>query len=244
MIETMERAAVSARPEDIAVKLRNAPAWVTARATAPSTKPAPKPAAPAKPAASRALPPVIGWVAGVCCPGVSKPCYSHRDGETLPEQFTPAAMESMLEEVRTRSRGVPLTYGHGGPVLARSGDIDLLFTIDRTCGLQFDARLRDTPDCRKVLELFGPAGMGVSIGYVTKRQWIVERDGIGRVRVVDDAVLDHVSIVQKDTNRRAAYVAARCYGMRGSPWACPAELSRDAHAWAFRMIALQAGLRT
>lgn len=252
----IERAAVSARPEDIATKLRHAPAWVRNAANAravgvtPDERPAwhygseaapSRPAKPSKPQA-RSLPAVIGWLAGTCCPGVSKPCYGHTDGEHLPEQFTPRALESILAQVRTiKGDGVALTYGHGGPVLARAGDLDLTFRIDRIVGLEFEARLRDTAACRKVLNLMGMTGMGVSIGYTKARQWIVERDGAGRVRVVDDCVLDHVAVVEKDTNRRAAYVAARCYGSRGSGYGCPPELQRDARAWAFRYIALQAG---
>jgi hypothetical protein len=185
---------------------------------------------------------VIGWLAGTCCPGVSKPCYGHIDGEHLPEQFTPRALESILAQVRTiKGDGVALTYGHGGPVLARAGDLDLTFRIDRIVGLEFEARLRDTAACRKVLNLMGMTGMGVSIGYTKARQWIVERDGVGRVRVIDGCTLDHVAVVEKDTNRRAAYVAARCYGTRGSGYGCPPELHRDARAWAFRHIASQAG---
>ena len=89
---------------------------------------------------------MIGWLAGTCCPGVSKPCYGHADGERLPEQFTPRAWASMLAQVRSiKGNGVPLTLGHDGPVLARSGDLDLTFSIDRFAGLEFEARLRDTP---------------------------------------------------------------------------------------------------
>ena len=101
---TIERAAITARPEDIARKLQHAPAWVRALAAKPAPSPAkPMPApAKAKPtSAVRSVPPVIGWVAGTCCPGVSKPCYGHADGETLPEQFTANAWRSMLEQLRT-----------------------------------------------------------------------------------------------------------------------------------------------
>lgn len=56
--------------------------------------------------------------------------------------------------------------------------------------------------------------------------------------------LDRGGFCNGTTPLWAAYVAARCYGMRGSPWACMAELSLDAHAWAFRMTGLQAGVRS
>ncbi len=247
MIETIERAAVSARPEDITVKLRNAPAWVTARATAKSSKPAPRPAAPAKPAARRALPPVIGWVAGVCCPGVSRPvAFSHQDGETLPEQFTPAAMQRMLDQSQhVTSQGIPVTWNHGGPVIATTRSLDLLFRVDRTTGLEFEVRLRDDEIGRKVLaDIDGGRSLGVSIGFDKTQSWIVERDGVGRVRVVDGCVLHHVAILSRSATLRPVYSGARCYGERDNGMACPSTLRRNAQAWAFRFIASQAGVRT
>jgi hypothetical protein len=253
MTGKIERAAISATADDISTKLRNAPAWVRnahaassrGRAAAPGPSAAKGTSRPAATPKARAKAPVIGWLAGTCCPGVSRPCYSSKDSEKIPEQFTPRAWESMLAQVRSiKGDGVPLTLGPDGPVLARSGDLDLTFSIDRFAGLEFEARLRDTPECRKVLEAIGMAGMGVSIGYRKGTQWIVERDGIGRVRIIDDAVLDHVAvIVEKDTSRRAAYVAARCYGERSKGVGCPRDLCESARAWAFRILTLQAGAK-
>jgi hypothetical protein len=222
--------------------LSRAPAWwrqLAERGRPAAADPrgpaAPKRAAPAKAA------PVVGWLAGVCCPGVSKPVLGHADGETLPEQFTPRAWDSMLAQVRACKIDVPLTLGHGGPVLAATRGLDLVFTMDRTMGLEFTARLRDTAACRKLLAEIGPLGWGVSIGFTRGKQWTVERDGIGRVRVIDDAVLDHVAVVPAGTNRRAAYPAARCHAMRSTAVACPGSICTDSHAWAFRILRLQAG---
>lgn len=227
--------------------MERAPAWwrqLAERGRSPQTNPH-TPAAAAPPKARAAKPaPVIGWMAGVCCPGVSKPALGHRDGERLPEQFTPRAWASILEQVRACKHDVPLTLGHSGPVLATTRSLDLVFTIDRTLGLQFEARLRDTPACRKVLDQIGQTGWGVSIGFAKGEQWIVERDGIGRVRVIDAADLHHVAVIAPDTNRRAAYSGARCYAARDKGLACPRDLQASAHVWAFRTISAQAGVRT
>jgi hypothetical protein len=253
MSPAIERAAITATPEDIAVKLRNAPAWVRAaakvagRAVSPSqpvSKPVSTPAAkPVSKPQARAKAPVIGWLAGTCCPGVSRPCPSSKDSERLPEQFTPRAWETMLAQVRfVKGEGVPLTLGHDGPVIARSGDLDLTFSIDRFAGLEFEARLRDTPAGRKVLDAIGTSSLGVSIGYRKSTQWIVERDGIGRVRIIDDAILDHIALIaEKGTNRRAAYSAARCYGRRSTGVGCPRDARESARSWAFQVVREQAG---
>lgn len=225
--------------------LERAPAWwrelAQRGASAPAaSSPARPKASPAKPTA-RAQAPVIGWLAGVCCAGVSKPCYGHVDGRTLPEQFTGNAWRSMLEQLRTVSLDVPLRRGHDGPVLATSRSLDLVFNINPVYGLEFEARLRDTPECRKVLDEITATGWGVSIGFARGKQWTVERSGVGTVRVIDDAVLDHVAIIDGTGNRRAAYAAARCHAARSTSVACPSRLQSDARGWAFRILAMQAG---
>lgn len=179
-------------------------------------------------------------MAGVCCPGVSRPARGHRDGERLPEQFTPRAWDAIFEQVRTCKRDVPLTLGHDGPTLATPRSLDLVFSMDRTLGLQFEARLRDTPECRKVLDEIGAIGWGASIGFTKGSQWIVERSGIGRVRVIDGAELHHIAVIDKRSNRRAAYAGARCYASRSTGPSCPADLWTSAQVWAFREIRLQA----
>ena len=224
--------------------MARAPAWwrqLAERGGSTQANPRAPATAPARAAKPQTRPAVIGWMAGVCCPGVSKPAYGHRDGENLPEQFTPRAWDAMLAQVRSAKHDVPLTLGHNGPVLARSRSLDLVFTLDPLHGLAFEARLRDTPDCRKVLDQIGVTGWGVSIGFSKGSQWIVERDGIGRVRVIDDAVLDEVSIIAPDTGRRAAYHAARCFAMRGTGVACPSDITHRAHSWAVRVLRIQAG---
>ena len=186
--------------------------------------------------------PVIGWVAGVCCPGVSRPAHSTEDGETLPEQFTPRCMESILAQARSGS-AIVLTWNHDGPVIASSRDLDLLFRMDRITGLEFEARLRDTPLGRKVLAEIDGRSLGVSIGFHKTRSWIVDRDGIGRMRVVDECRLHHVAVLERTATLRPIYSGARCYGVDDSGLACPQHLRQSAQAWAFREIAAQAGVR-
>ena len=260
MTTNIERAAVSARPEDIAVKLRHAPpAWlrnvaaVRGLSESPADRPAwqhklenlaTAPSVTAKPSRpqTRSLASVIGWVAGVCCPGVSRPAHCTGDGETLPEQFTPRCMESIAEQARTGG-DVSLTWNHDGPEIASSRGLDLLFRVDRTVGLGFEARLRDTPLGRKVLEQIDGRSLGVSIGFHRSKSWIVERDGVGRMRVVDSCVLHHVALLERSETLRPIYRGARAYGVKDSGLGCPMHLRQSAEAWAFRMISAQAGVK-
>jgi hypothetical protein len=92
-----------------------------------------------------------------------------------------------------------------------------------------------------VLDEITATGWGVSIGFARGKQWTVERSGVGTVRVIDDAVLDHVAIIDGMGNRRAAYPAARCHAARSTSVACPSRLQADARGWAFRILAMQAG---
>ncbi len=244
----IERAAVSARPEDIALKLRHAPSWVLKRTGSPrGPAAAPAKASPAKPVAAaparRKRPPVIGWVAGCCCPGVSRPAFAYHDGETLPEQFTPRAMQMVFDQVRSVTKPVPLTWNHHGPVIVATDTLDLVFRMDRTCGLEFEARLRDTELGRKVLDEIDGRSLGVSIGFNKTRSWTVDRDGVGRMRVVDQCEIDHVALLPRSATLKPAYAGARAYGEKGGGIACPRELYRSAEAWAFREICAQAGVR-
>ncbi len=260
MITNIERAAASARPEDILVKLRHAPkSWLRNVAATrgvsaspvdrPAWHPQPEglataPSVAAKPSRpqTRSLAPVIGWVAGVCCPGVSKPAYCTVDGETLPEQFTPRCMESIAEQARAGGL-ISLTWNHDGPEIVSSRGLDLLFRVDRTVGLEFEARLRDTPLGRKVMAEIDGRSLGVSIGFQRSKSWIVERDDVGRMRVVDECRLHHVAVLERTATLRPAYTGARCYGAKGSGLGCPMHLRQSAEAWAFTQIAAQAGVR-
>lgn len=260
MISNIERAAVSARPEDIRAKLRNAPSWVRSAAgvggvnAPPAERPAwhygpenlaAAPGATAKPSRpqTRSLPAVIGWLAGVCCPGVSRPAYAVHDGERLPEQFTGRALEMILAQARSGA-AIPLTWNHDGPVIASSDHLDLMFSVERLTGLEFDARLRDTKLAREVLAQIEGRSLGVSIGFDKTVSWVVERDGFGRVRIVDECRLHHVAVLPRTATLRPAYSGARCYGTKGATVGCPGELRTSARAWAFRFIREQAGVRS
>lgn len=232
-------------PEQIAVKLRNAPRWVRERAAVASQA---RPAAPASvqpPApASRNLWREIGWVAGTCCPGVSSAAHAAKDGRSLPEQFTDAAWRSMLEQVQARTNPVRLTWGHGGPTIATTEDRGLSFRVSDPVGvligLEFHARLPDSELGQRVLAAAAD-GLGVSIGYHSARQWIIDRDGVGEVRVVDDCVLDHVAVLPPSSTLRACYTGARCFAGRG-PWvACPKVLQERAQLAAYAVVKQQAG---
>jgi hypothetical protein len=160
----------------------------------------------------------------------------------LPEQFTSAALERMLARANAGD-GVPMTFGHDGPVIATTRSLDVIFRVQRITGLEFEVRLRDTEIGRKVLAEIDGRSLGVSIGFDNVESWIVERDGTGRLRVVDDATLHHVAILPRSATARPVYSGARCYGAKGNGVGCPAELYRNARSWAFRQIKTQAGCR-
>ena len=229
--------------------LSRAPAWwrqLAERNAATLTDPRGPAAASPPVRASRPVSkpaPVIGWMAGVCCPGVSRPAHSTEDGETLPEQFTPRCMESIAEQAR-RGSVIALTWNHDGPVIGTSGDLDLLFRMDRITGLEFEARLRDTPLGRKVLAEIDGRSLGVSIGFTKSKSWIVDRDGFGRMRVVDECRLHHVAVLPRTATLRPIYTGARCYGVKDSGLGCPLHLRHAAQSWAFREIAAQAGVKS
>lgn len=139
---------------------------------------------------------------------------------------------------------IPLMWDHGGPEITSSRHLDLLFRAERLTGLEFEARLRDTKLARDVLREIEGRSLGISIGFDKTKSWIVERDGIGRVRVVDECRLHHVAVLPRSATLRPAYSGARCYGAKGTGPGCPLDLRTSARAWAFRFIREQAGVRS
>jgi len=229
--------------EQFKLKTRNAPREWLERAKVNSRATAAPPARPhVRPDPDR----MIGWLAGTCCPGVSVPVKSSADGRELPEQFTDNAWRSMLRQTQSRGRPVPLTWDHYGPTITTTAGLDVLFRIASDVGgligLEFEARLHDDDLGQRVLAA-AAGGLGVSIGYTAKRQWHVERDGIGTVRIVDDAVLDHVAVLPGSATQRPAFRAACCYAGTGRWIACPVDLHTRAQLDAYAVLKRQAGVR-
>jgi len=223
----------------------SAPAWwkKLARETAhrgfrgpaqPSARPT------AQPAAARRC---AGWLVGVCSPGVSRPAFGSIDKEHLPEQFTDRCLQRLYDQLRSGQQGPTLQWGHDGVVLT-SGILDLTFRYNAIVGLEFSARLADTAFNRHVVEAASD-GLGVSIGYRARRQWTVERSGVGRVRVVDEIeVLDHIAVLPPDGKMSPLFSGARCYGAKGEWLTCPAALRQRAEQYAYRLVKEQAGVRS
>jgi len=224
-----------------------APKWwrQLARDTAKRNAPAPaQPAAmrPAQPATARRWQ-GWGWVCGVCAPGVSTPIHGTKDRETIPEQFTPRCWESILRSIGRSDKSVRLTLGHRGPTLATS-PLDLTFRVHRLfgVGMYFTARLKTDDVPADVARALQAGGVGVSVGYTKPNQWIVERSGVGRVRVIDECTLDHVALLSPGGHMEPVYAAARCFGLPGPRYGCPSEPMMKALQHAYRELKRQAGV--
>lgn len=182
-----------------------------------------------------------GWLAGTTAAGLSVPVRSKRDGERVREQLTYDALRSLYDQ--WRRGGCEVRLGHEGPVLAR-GLLDVVMRAPRheLLGPTWEARISDDKHGREALSLASrPGGVGVSIGYFPKRQSIVERDGVGRVRVVHELRLDHIAIV-RDATHKAAFPAARAFGSVGNSAGCPTVLRRDAEVHSWETVKRQMGI--
>jgi len=238
----IERAAISASPADIAIKLRFAPKWVRDAAAWAGSVASPSEVggahyAPAVASRSRSF---CGWLSGCVAPSVAVPCFNHADKLSVREQFTPACWEMVLEQSRRSKHPITLQYKHEGDVVARTSDITLTFDFDRICGLQFDAKLRDDSLSRSIIEAASGQGLAVSIGYRQGKGWTVERDG-GTVRVIDECIVDHVAVLPQ--SQSPAYRGARCYGELSKSVAPPLELRKLARLYAWREIKREAGVK-
>lgn len=175
-----------------------------------------------------------GWVSGIACVGVSTPAYCAKDKRKLPEQFTTEGLAAMVATAYRTQNPVELQWGHGGPCLASTEHIDLTFRVDHRYGLTFDARLPDSPLARQVLADLERGLLGVSIAYSGGEGWLVERDGLGTVRIVDGAKLHHVALLERRETLRPAYPACYASGRAGNRIGPPQELryKAESRAWA------------
>jgi hypothetical protein len=196
------------------------------------------------PKAERSKQSAIGWVAGMAAPGLSVPVYSERDAERLPEQLTPECWQHILRDIKAGTR-VNLTLGHYGKVLA-STPLDLMFRLHGVfgMGLRFSARLNAGTLPAAAANALLSGGCGVSIGFGKPKGWVTERSGIGRVRVINECVLEHIAIIVPGGGQKAAYAGARCYGFVGERFACPQTTIDKAESFAYRELKRQAGCRS
>lgn len=226
------------------VKTRNAPAWwlrlsdgrLRAAATDKNQTPRPGRATPTPPASPR----WAGWIAGVACAGVSEPAHSPADGLLLREQFTGDALAGLVQ----LRREVPLRWGHTGPVLCSTRGLDMLLNVRPLMGLTFTARLPDTEQNRRVLRDIGEQDViGVSIAFTGAKGWTVDRAGVGTVRIVNSATIDHIALVPRDSGLRAAYPAAWAAAAIGHRDLCPSATRTRAELRAYAELKRQAGIR-
>jgi phage head maturation protease len=162
------------------------------------------------------------------------------DGLRLREQFTFDCVERLFDALRKGKQRPKVTLGHHGRVLAK-GLLDLTFRKIHFLGLEFSARLPDTSENRQLIEL-AKDGLAVSVGYRSLRQWHVDRDGVGKVRVIDEAELDHIAVLDPAEGMNPLYAAARCFGAKGSWMMGPSDLRQRAEQVAYRLVKQQAGL--
>ena len=237
MTLTIERAAMSATAEDIRAKLARAPRWVRDLASKKHNPAAPPVARVAPP---QPRPPVIGWAAGACAPGVSRSvAFCATDGETVAEELSPGCVRDVVQRVRMIDKPVRVTLEHGGETIADTRSLDVVFRADERLGLLFELRLRDTPVGRRILATSALGGLGVSVGFGVKRSRIETRPGVGRVRVLEEIRLDHVAIMPTTSTRSPVYPGARCFGERGAFLTCPSSLYQQAAKHAEHQIERQ-----
>lgn len=220
---------------DVDVKLRHAPRWVL-DSVARHRRAALPPVASYEPPTRR----FIGWLAGTLAPGISTPCLSI-EGDRLPEQLTFDCHRSMVQQGHRSDSHIDLRLGHDGePIVHAPTNLTLRLHKHPLLGGCFEARLPEGEASERILDAIGDGGCGVSIGYIGKRQWRVERQE--RVRVVDEMRLHHIALILEGGPKAACYPAARAFAARSTGLGCPTRLREAAELFAWETIKRQHGL--
>jgi hypothetical protein len=172
-----------------------------------------------QPKASSTQPAPVGWVWGLAVAGLSMPCRMRPGGDVLPEQWRGEALRLVAEQANRGGGSIPLLWDHGGPQLARNVGTDLLLRVvdlHGTQALAFEARLRECPASQRALEHLEAGLVGVSVEFNYGHSYVVDRPGIGQVRIIDRANLLGIALVPRASGTKAAYAAATAAGRRGA----------------------------
>jgi len=153
-----------------------------------------------------------GWIVGVVAPGESSPAYCAQDRQTLPEKFSPAAWDAVLEQVREGSKPIGLWVQHNGMMLACTSARTLRLERHPVLGMMFQATLAATSFDRMLLEEIGRGGVACSVAFRSPALSYEQRGG-SKVRVIQRCVVEHVALVRKGRGERALYPAARCFAV-------------------------------
>lgn len=184
--------------EQLRARLVNAPQWARAsidkhreqrgmtplfavRAGVASSR-SPAPAAPVKPK-------VVHTLTLLLAPGVSEPTDVRAHQQPLPEVITPTAWRSVMEAIEG-GRHIPIQCGHGDAahVLARSDSPRCRFMLSSAVGLVAQVDLLDADAGRR------PDTCSIALRCL---KFVEERRGGRVVRLITDAVLDHVAVFER-----------------------------------------------
>jgi hypothetical protein len=207
----IETASITAHtlPDDVVrAKLRNAPPTIKARVDVARqergltplftekaiVRSAPVAFQPPRPKVARTL-------VGVAAPGVSVPCTIREDSTSLPEIILPSAWDDVGVDLRA-GRHLTITDGHGGKVIARSGDPTFRWRIDSKVGLLWQL------DLLRANDVVWPGPMGCSIG-MKPLKWSHQYKKYGWVRCIESMRLDHIALLRPSQRRDGAYDLAR-----------------------------------
>jgi len=173
-------------------------------------------------------------LAGVCAPGVSRPCAIGRAGELMRETIDRRAWVDVLEQVAAGGVDglVVLTTSHkGGRYLASTGVGNLRLRVDPQLGLMFAADVVEDGYADRVIRRQAEeTGVPVSLQFRVVDAAVV-RWSNGPCRVVRAMGLQHVALVGVDVDqagRRPAYPGARCFA---GPVGAEKRLLDRARSW-------------
>ena len=203
--------------DQLRVKLRNAPRWVTdeidsfretrgipplfpERRAAITTKAPARQAVPTKPPARAkpTAPAITGTLVAAIAPGMSEPVSITKRGTEMPETISHAAWRKLAASLK-KGLSVPITHGHHGRQITTTSSPRFRFHHHPVAGLI----------CEVDLVKGDPVivhWQGVSISFRNARHHEAFIDG-RRCRVIDELELLHVAILDRD--EMPAYSLAR-----------------------------------
>lgn len=141
----------------------------------------------------------FGTICGLATYGVSLPVRCKYDTRYLEECFKPTAFVGSVAESKRGLRNVWLSLGHTPESIADTASGTLSLHVHPTYGLQFWAKMENTPEHRRVVELARGKRLGVSVSFHAVKQDTRYAGRPKPLRVILEGELVHIALLDLKT---------------------------------------------
>jgi hypothetical protein len=150
----------------------------------------------------------LGTLVGLATYGEGLPTKCDWDTRNIPERFAATAFADSVEEINRGVSSAFLALGHTVEEIANTDDDTLGLFVHPIAGLEFWAKLPNTPAHVNVCRLARNKRLGVSVGFLPLDFESRPLKNGGRYRLITRATLHHIALLDT-VKQRPSYRSAK-----------------------------------